>query len=126
MATSNVMMCSNCNMSCDFLPPRPQIQIALLFILLVAIADVVIGSFIPRPAGDRDIDRGFTGYSCKLISLRVLALYTHTHTHTHGVRNVWRHIMIVFSFHVLTIIKCTYMYVHVIYPLPFSCLFHAD
>lgn len=35
----------------------------LLIILLVAIADFLIGTFIPRDEMSEDRDRGFTGYS---------------------------------------------------------------
>lgn len=38
-------------------------QLVLLVILLIAIVDFLIGTFIPRGTGTVEKDRGFTGYS---------------------------------------------------------------
>ena len=45
----------------------------LLVILLIAIADFLIGTFIPRGFDSQDRDRGFMGYSgtCMCTSSRV-------------------------------------------------------
>ena len=40
-----------------------QVQLVLLVILIIAIADFLIGTFIPRGANSEDVYRGFTGYS---------------------------------------------------------------
>lgn len=40
-----------------------QVQLVLLVILLIAIADFLIGTFIPRNFDSQDRDRGFMGYS---------------------------------------------------------------
>ena len=42
-----------------------QVQLVLLVILLIAIADFLIGTFIPRGFDSQDRDRGFMGYSGK-------------------------------------------------------------
>ena len=45
----------------DFFPP--QLQVVLLIILLVAILDFLVGTFISRGTGSEAKDRGFTGYN---------------------------------------------------------------
>ncbi len=49
-------------------------QIGLLVILLVAIGDYIIGSFI-GPKSDDDIAKGFVGYNCKFISMDFFLLF---------------------------------------------------
>ncbi len=41
-------------------------QVVLLIILLIAIADFIIGSII-GPKRDADIAKGFVGYNCKIL-----------------------------------------------------------
>lgn len=41
-------------------------QIGLLFILLIAIGDYIVGSLI-GPKNDSDLSKGFVGFSCKLL-----------------------------------------------------------
>lgn len=41
-----------------------EAQIGLLVILLVAIGDYIVGSFI-GPKNDSDLAKGFVGYSCE-------------------------------------------------------------
>ena len=49
--------------------PWLQVQLVLLVILLIAIADFLIGTFIPRGFDSQDRDRGFMGYSGTCIPL---------------------------------------------------------
>lgn len=60
-------------------PPPPQIQIVLLFILLLAIGDFVIGTFIPVEAKESivaNIDlQGYTFYSGRHLHIICICMY---------------------------------------------------